>query len=430
MRYTASVVWKKSNTETDGIKKIGIMKPALKKINSAFFPLFIILGGYIVPGTNNTPLGTVLVFLSALVFFCLKRNKSLYLNKLNNKLILFFILYIAAQQVIVLAVFPTIPFGAHIKNLLMNVLAIFAILILPEAMDEEGLERSYLVFGLIACLGLLLQTFQVYVLHGLTRMIVLPGLGSFLSEGTRNYIDYSYNRGRPSAFFTEPSAFATFLAPLVIMMLRKGKLFVAAIASICMLLSTSTIGIFLVGAIWAYWVMFTVPKKGQRVIAIFLFWAACIWIFNSPLFAKAITKLLNTNLLSNERSASALTILRQMPFMDILTGIGGTNVSNYIYSIRQMNMSDVAVTSQGYVTSGFGNFIIYGLLGGLLYIYLCIKMAIKADKWSRLIALLILVLSFVQTITFNLSGIQWFVFYALMRKSEAARISDKDGENR
>lgn len=424
MKYTGNAALIKNNPMTDFLQELKINSSTMKKISSALLPLCIVLGGYVVPGTNNTPLGTVLVFLITLMCFCFSRSKRLYINRLNNKLLLYFALYIIAQQMVVLLIFPSISFGTHFKSLLMYVCGIFSVLILSDAIDKNVFEKSYFVIGLIACIGLLAQAFQVYILHGLTRMIILPGMEKLLSAGTRSYIDYLYNRGRPSSFFTEPSGFANFFAPLIIILIRKRKMFIAAFISVCVLLTTSTVGIVVVAAIWSYWAFFIVDKKIHKIIAMFVFFAACIWIFNSTLFSTTVNKLLGTNLLTNERSSSAFMIIKQMPVTDIITGVGSTNVSDYVYSIQDIGMSNVAVTVRGYVNSGFGNFIMYGLWGGLLYIYLCVKMIITANKWSRLTALLIFVLSFVQTMTFNLTGIQWFVFYAFMRKSETAHISD------
>jgi hypothetical protein len=126
---------------------------------------------------------------------------------------------------------------------------------------------------------------------------------------------------------------------------------------------------------------------------------------------------MGTNLLTNERSASAITIFMQMPFLDKLTGVGASSVAAYLTG-SSINMSGVEVTAQGFVSSAFGNFIMYGILGGLIFFVICVSMIIKADKWARLFALLIVALSFIQTISFNACGIEWFVLYQVMKRVE------------
>lgn len=397
--------------------KLKIQEMHTSNLFSILFPICIILSGYVVPGTGSTPLGAaVLGVLSVGILL----TRKLPVGKLlfEEKMLILFSAYIIFNQMVVPVLFPDIRLNINLRVLLMTLLAIVTILVLPRRLNVSVVYKTYKFLGWISCLGIWLQAYQVYIKKGLTQMIILPFMNGLISEGTRSYITHGYARSRPSSLFTEPSAFCTFIAPLVIFELKNRNYLAAGIISLSMLLTTSTTGVFLVGAIWCYYLFFLLKKKSSKCLLVICLVIACGFVSSSSLFSSTLDKVVGTNLLRNERSASAITIFSQMPVIDKITGVGASNVSAYLTDTR-INISMIDVTSQGYVSSAFGNLIMYGLAGGILFFVICGGMILKKTKWARLFGILILTLSFIQTISFNICGIEWFIMYWLMRDIEA-----------
>ena len=106
-----------------------------------------------------------------------------------------------------------------------------------------------------------------------------------------------------------------------------------------------------------------------------------------------------------------------MPIIDKITGIGLENVSNYI-ARNGIIMTSIFVTAEGYVTTAFGNMIKAGIIGGVLYFALCIRMIMNHKNYTRLIGIVIFIISFTSTVAFNMWGVWWFIIFELVQRSE------------
>ena len=390
---------------------------SLKSLASVLFPLSMILAGYIVPGTGSTPLGLALL-LALSVIILIKNDYKIDFSRNYIKYLMIFAVYLILDQFLVSAIFPYYNFDTMLKSLISNLSCIFIILILSNNISYTVMYKAYSIIGAICCIGVVIQAVNVFIFNKMTHMIVIPGLDSLVPKSYVEYIGHTYAQGRPSSFFTEPAGFSVFSAPLLIMHIMHKKYVQAIIVSACILLTTSTTGLFLVIAIWSYWVFISSEKTKNKFLSVVLFVLGCVFVFNSDIFTATIRKAQSVDFGSNERTASAFYILKQMPFYDIITGVGAGNVANYLRYTNSINLSNVDVTVDGFITSGFGNFIIYGALGGIIYFAMCFSMLKNSKSYNRLISLLMIILSFIQTMSFNIQGVLWMVMYENMCRYE------------
>lgn len=395
------------------IKRKGISKLGNGKMISILFPILLFIDNYMVPGTNNTPLGTtILILITALL---LTKNKKLNITHKGNKLLLILAVYLIVDQIIVTMRFSYIPIASNFRQLFITIALIVAIVIISQYIDYKLFYKVFSLLVILSCVGLLYQCVQVYIFKSTTRMIVIPGIYTLLSPASKRYIDALYNRMRPSSFFTEPSLFSNFTIPLTIIALKEKNYKLAVLVTACNILTTSTTGIFLSLFIWIYWIFFVASKRWIKILTAVLLVFVCFIIVQSSFFQFALSKIRSTDYSTNERIASGFTVFIQMPIADKITGIGLENVDNYIEN-ENISMSSVMVTAEGYVTSVFGNFAKTGIIGGALYLILCIRMLSSKDQYTILVAIVILLLSFIQTISFNSSGVWWFTIYRLLNQ--------------
>lgn len=384
-----------------------------EKIISILFPISLFVDSYMIPGTDNTPLGTTIFMVIAL--FLVVKNQKLNIKDRDDKLLIIIALYLLVDQIIVTMRFSYIPIASNFRQLFTNIALILAIVIVPKYIDYRLFYKVFSFLVVVSCIGLLYQCIQVYLFKGTTRMIVLPGMYQLLSPASKRYIDALYNRMRPSSFFTEPSAFPNFTIPMIVLALKNKNYKLAVLVTVCNVLTTSTIGIFLSVAIWMYWIFFAASKQWIKVLTAVLFVSVCFIVVQSSFFRFSLVKIQNTDYRTNERIASGFTVFAQMPIADKITGVGLENVANYIL-YENINMSNVMVTAEGYVTSAFGNFVKIGIIGGVLYLFLCTRMLFAKNRFAILIAIIILLLSFIQTISFNGSGMWWFIIYKILNQ--------------
>lgn len=402
--------------------KITLNRKWLTKFVSTVFPILMILSNYMVLGTNNTSLGMTLLsmIMVVLLFYSRKIKEKTSISRLLSIIAL----YLVIDQLIVMLRFDNFPYAANIRHLIFTIFAILSILYLPGFLDYTRFYKVFFWITLIACIGIIFQSIQVYVLRGTTRMIVLPGMHSWLSPATQAYIERPYNIVRPSSIFSEPSAFATFTIPMIILAIREKQYPFVIFISICNLLTTSSTGILFTAAVWSYWIFIQSEKNYIKVFAVLFFAAGGFLFLYSSAFTFATNKIATIST-SNERLFSGLTIFSQMPLLDKITGVGLENVSNYIKS-QHIDMSSVFVTAEGYVTTAFGNMVKAGIIQGILYFVLCFKMIIDTRGLTKLVAILILIMSFIQTVAFNMSGVWWFVVFEIMRRNDLVTIQQRN----
>jgi hypothetical protein len=364
-----------------------------------FLPLIVILSPYVIP---NTSISISMIILFIYAIFTLLRDRTLSFNKY----IIAILVYVIADQLIVALISPFDNI-LIVKNLILLVMGIVIVLVLMNSIRIDKLYKSYSIAGIISIAGILFHCIQVYILNKkVTPISILPFLES-------NIVSWHDQLPRPMSFFIEPSAYACFMIPLLLITLTKKKYIFAVIISLSVFLSTSSLGIFLVCAVWLFIVFLIVKKNSTKLLLITTFLLIAGYLIGRGEFTFIIKKISSINLATDLRLSKGFQMLFKMGFGDSILGIGSGNTTDYIIQnhIYFPWMQTMSITTWEYSTTIAGNFIAYGILGGFLYLFMCIKMCFVKEKPAFIMAFIILIASFMQSMMFNIWGILFILVY-------------------
>jgi hypothetical protein len=389
-----------TNISSIGNNKVKTLKYKFNDIKfiEILFPLSILLASYSIRGISLTFWILGLYSVAAVLTF----KGKYYINKF----IVFFVLFTIFQQILVIGVNGS-GISTIFNNTLESILVTFIVVVISNRIRIRHIHRAYLVISLIAMIGIIIQAFQVYVQgNAVVPFQIIPGLLGDTAQWNRPM-------HRPMGFFVEPEAYATFILPLLYLLLQKKKLIISAIVTFSILLSTSTLGVLMTGLMWIWFI-----KKSKlniaKKIAISLMIIIVVLIFSqSHLFQYAFLKLVNIDISDNARLSQGFHIWFQMPFRDKIIGIGRISLIDYILnnSIWLPSM----ITASGphkwsYVTTIAGVLIHYGIIGGIAFGGFLLKL-LKDKKGDRFIIICIIALSFGRTLLFNSFFILWYTIY-------------------
>lgn len=367
---------------------------------SFVFALYIILSSHNIYGSYSV--GDILM-LGLIILHIITRRKFNF-----EKNIFIFWFYITLQTLILIALnrpyAATIPtVNKYIKLSIMFVIAQALI----EYVDIKKFYKVYFVVVVISMIGIAFQSIEVYILNR-PMTILIP----FSQYAAKDQVLLQSTK-RPSAFFLEPQHFASFVLPMLILELRNGKYFFSGLITASVFLSSSTQGIVCCAIIWfLYFIVFGKKQIKSKIIMTF-FIAVIIWLtLYTDMFYTAINKIQSGTFTNNIRIYRAFEVYMKMPFSDKLTGIGMKNINNYLIFSGVCNkwiMSEYSAAHNFISTIG-GNFVEFGLIGGIGYLLMLFNMFIRAEKTGRVLVIIIFISAFSQTIAYNV----WFVFYWVM----------------
>lgn len=290
---------------------------------------------------------------------------------------------------------------------------------------KEPFYRYYTVIGIICCFIVIIQ--MLYSLF--TGNNVKP---IYLFPNQVNVDNWSNASQRASGLFPEPQVFSSYMLPLLIILLKKRKIFLSLFVSTSILFSGSSLGILLISAIWIYYFIKEKDDKMRKLILIYIFVAFIVFFFSNDSFDFMRSKLISffkdykkySNVVMSssysysnyQRVLKGWDTLRQMPLIDkiIGTGYGGQSFKNYLIRSRinfnWMKIWNISSPGALYYSSAAGVFIECGIFCSVFYYIFLIKKVILSDKLGRAIILSFILMGFT-TQTF-LNGI--FVFYILL----------------
>ena len=275
---------------------------------------------------------------------------------------------------------------------------------ITSRVNYDKLYKSWSVLGFFAVLGLVYQSVQIYVLHTPVRMIhIFP----FLSSASENY-ELAYLR--PHSFFLEPASYVVWIIPLLCMLLDRGKMILAIIVTITVLLSTSSTGIVMVAVVWgcyAFALKGDTSKPVPRMFAIAGILLIVGLFLNLEIFSYGINKLMNISIESTTNSVR-LTLGYRLwwaaPLLYKVLGIPYANVESYLRN-GGINLSRYYLTLNtsylGYVNAIGNCMLMYGILGLFLYIRMYWKLWSDLDKRLRIYFLACVLSIFGQSVFWN-----------------------------
>ena len=352
----------------------------MKKIYHILLVLYPILSGY--GFSAQLDFGILLLLISG----------SLYISKKRNKVKFTFFrgynLFFITAVILSLAVLKTIPIR----------LILFSInLWLATALVDIELLRRYYGYVVAFCCGYFILQEITYNLTG-TRIsgltTLVPTIYGAISE---KYVAIQTKVPRSAAFFLEPSYFAQYLFPYIVINIfsKQKNAFKKVIAvSLIMFLIKSGNGTILLLLIWGIWFLFSNIKAYIKisVVAVMLMGLVGVYLIDSSIFETLLSRTselhttTNTNMEESETSGfirffRGYYLYNDMPLFNKL--FGSTNDA----VIAAMRASPFLWNKDQFM-NGIQTLLIYnGLFICLLYFRHIILFCKGATKQKEVIAL-------------------------------------------
>ena len=247
--------------------------------------------------------------------------------------------------------------------------------------------KTYLIVCIICSIYLLGQVAFHYLVG--KDLPILRNYSNYLFIYGENIetVDYYHRYGfRPGSFFTEPSYYAYYFAPIILLLLYSentnkvisglkswARIGLAVIFSLTMLLTTSNLAVVYVGIIWGIFILSNKDTlKIKRVYRMILFLILIIilgWVLNSELYVYLFQRFSRGGSVGS-RLYRGFIIFGKLDFFHKIFGTGLNNIASYvtrynistIYDEADLNYS-VTITNR-LITTG-----IIGFVSLILFVY-------------------------------------------------------------
>lgn len=288
--------------------------------------------------------------------------------------------------------------------------------------DRDNLYKVWKFVGIVAVIGLFYQSYQVYILGQPVSMIKI------IPFGTSESANYLHEYMRPHSFFLEPAAYATWILPLLYMVMARGKIFFAMLISISVMLSTSSTGLIMVGIIWLYFSFINVNEKGHRrngliLVSVFIIGIGAftsLGIFDASL--EKITNISLNNTSNSTRLILGFQLFAHAPMEYKIMGIPFDSVEAYLKSgVVNLSIYGLSLSTSylGFVNAIGNCLLMYGIFGAFFYLRLFYKYFLRADKSLKCYVLLCFLAILGQSVFWNsLFVTQMAVILGCMEKPE------------
>ena len=350
-------------------------------------PSFYILAQYQIA---NISLGTIVAF--GVLVINLVNKKVFHLYKPLFILTLYMFIHDILKAVIVMN--SSFPINTWMERIVFIVFLACCI----NQVNEDNLYKVWSIWGIVAMAGLVYHAVLVYGLGQNVQMIrILP----FTSDS----ISFTNTYARPRSIFLEPAAYVTWILPLLYMTLKRYKYLFAMVITMTILLSTSTTGLLMSITLWGVYIFksknISILKKvalvGMATLVMTLF-------INLPIFQDTIFKASNTDFSSNLRITSGLEIYKDADLRVQLFGIPQGSTEQYfkedVVNLSKYNMS-LNAHWLGFVNALARALLTYGILGGLLYIYVFYRLFKYGSREIYPYLLICFISIFGQSVFFN-----------------------------
>lgn len=238
--------------------------------------------------------------------------------------------------------------------------------------SDFAISKKYLYIGGYICCAVLLYQVVCEIL-GLPHFTgELPFFNNLLGDWPEETFGYRFN-----SLFSEPSYFAIYMLPLVVMAMRDKNLIAAWIFGVFIVLSSSSLGIVTLVACLAYEIIFGLKGKkskllGLAIIAIVVFFTSYIISRSEALMAfielsqRKFERIEDGE--SDLRLIGYLSLYNTLPLKESIFGVGLAQMGNYFKNI--FNYSNTPVTT----------LINSGLIGFIILIVFWIQLFVKSKK--------------------------------------------------
>jgi len=226
----------------------------MKRIFNLLIALYPILSGY---GLSlSLDFGSILLFVFGVG--CVIAYPRKFRIKMPEGYMLFFVVALLLSLVWARSV--------PLRLLLFSVNLVFACCFA----EKELLWKYYNIIVWVCVVFFLAQEVSFYII-GVRPSGILSFLPTVYGGDNAGLIEETVTSERSSSFFLEPSYFAQFLIPYVVINLfstKKNERKQAVIASFILVLIRSGVGIMVLGIIWLLWFLFSNIKARTKIISL------------------------------------------------------------------------------------------------------------------------------------------------------------------
>jgi hypothetical protein len=299
-------------------------------------------------------------------------------------------------------------YGLWFNNTINALLILSLISAIIPMLYKKLFINVYMIVGATLIVVLFYQSIYYYI-YGLdvVQIVILP-----LPNNLLHYWNYLQG-GRPSALFAEPQAYASYLLPLLIILIQKKKTLFALLLTISLILSTSSLGIIVAVIIWLGSVIYSNSKILVKMFIFIFIVMGSILIIQFPIFEYSIEKIMDINVFENIRLTRGFALVMYMDFNEFLFGLGAGEIQSFVISHYNELPFWVTTTSEfniGYATTTSAIILQYGFISFITYIFMHYRNYKAHDKSMKIFAVILFVIPFLQTMLFSVI----FIFYYLI----------------
>lgn len=278
-------------------------------------------------------------------------------------------------------VFDHLAGRAYWSRLFQILISGFCVAIIAKHLDKEALYRCWKIVGLIVCIVVAYQFFQIFFLKQLVLPIRLLPVSNEVLLRNENWTTYS---DRPVAFFTEPAMVVAFLTPVLLFAYQKKEWLVAIVVSLSILLSGSTSGVVALAIMWGFFVINYRSSATYRFALIIVMIVAVYAFLNLSYFSNSIDKI--SFELSGESSNMNVRVMRgwwiygTLDLRSKFFGISDYNISSYVYGHAEEFTWQTGYEENFYLNTAQRILIQTGIVGAILYVWMLIKLWMSTNK--------------------------------------------------
>lgn len=352
-------------------------------------------------------LGELLLLPIVLLFLITDLNEIV----IDRNLALFYAIPIGLTFIVFFIPNSYFDLAASIRLIARIALYFFLILICARRIDLKTLAGVYSCIALVAGVLLLLQCFFHYF-----TSIELPVMRSYC-EVLYEYPDsksltgeeyYALFGFRPASIFTEPSYFAFYMTPLLIMLLfidkkdsplpafiANRKIVFAAFLTITSLFSTSSAALLVLALIWGLFLFYGlreshVRRRGIIVVAIVLVSVlVALLLYGLGVFDVLIARTLSGASLDH-RVLRGFVIFETLDPAHQLFGVGLNNHAAYIEANGIVTAYDEETANYSFISDVFNRLITSGVIGFVALV--CFSLSLFSSSKTKVEKVFVIVL--------------------------------------
>lgn len=357
---------------------------------------------YLAPGTHTSII--LLFFVLGLpLTFCVKRP-----SRDTLCVAMWAVLYVLLNVITMISHFnePWLDLSTQINTIFFSILA-FAIFVYyyGTRFSLKVFVQTVFLVAVVASLIVIYQRISYMMFGDYYKDFFIPGLPVPK--------EYLFNKdvifiNRPSAFFSEPSHYASFVLPAIFLSLQKKNGLFFLVLGCGILCSGSTNGI--AGLIVILFMFFFVEGK-KSIKSLILLSVVAITLFcvsQSELMSDGMSKIENTDVKNYSRLLGSLPVFSLFTWKEWLLGFGQGNKLSYMAFYHIFVGID---TYDPYINTYLGMLANYGILGFAAFVLFMVKLWRKYTKGTtKTYLVLFLTLSLSTSMLFNWTMLYYMIF--------------------